>query len=689
VSFPVPPNTILANTNYQLRIKGSNPLTYSPPNQYPFKIAKVGTLPDIAFFPEGYWRGSFFTWKPNIQTIITNANTQAMFDPGNYLGYVTKEALSFDLDWGFDVEAAPGTKFDTNKVCGVHSNFYSIRMRRKINFEAGYYIFGGGGDDGFRLSTDGGTTWLIDFWRDQEYTGKLNNNGCGVFLEAGPKNILVDYYERGEKSRFQVIIKRTGDPLANPLQIINPVIGDSVCLQSAPFQLLSNAQGAETWSGPGVSPNGIFNPSVAGLGLKTITYETGMAGFGSNCVKSTTINIQVVPGVKAEFSGLDSAYCQSGDTVTLIPKNSNGVFYGAGVLGNKFIPSKVPVGNTEVTFFVPPSLGCQADTLKKAVKILDVVSADFNPLPDSICGGSPRVQLTPTFSGGTFSGEGVLTSKNQWIPEILESGKSYKIEYSIILNSCSNKSEQTVFLRNKAKPTLVLDGVKSFYCNTESPFKPVSAPISKFYLAGNEVNEINPSAFKPGSYSLNAIYLGDNTETCLDSASSKLQFEIVEVPKPDLGIDQEVEWGSLINLSPKTVGNFSWSSDNSALSFENNKDISFNPTEDVFIKVSAADPQGRCVSTDSVFIKVRPLIEFTSLFTPNGDSFNDYWIMKGAVPDMKVTIFDRWGKEIFSGKNDGDIVWKGPSGKSAGTYFYIVEHPSDGRKWNGWVMVHK
>ena len=32
--------------------------------------------------------------------------------------------------------------------------------------------------------------------------------------------------------------------------------------------MLSTANGGSDWSGPGVSPGGIFNPQVAGLGLK-------------------------------------------------------------------------------------------------------------------------------------------------------------------------------------------------------------------------------------------------------------------------------------------------------------------------------------------------------------------------------------------------------------------------------------
>ncbi len=440
VSFPLPPNNLLANTNYQLRIKGSSPLSYSPPNTYTFKIAKIGSQPDIAFYPETYWRGSFFTWKPSVTTIITDANTQEIFKPSNYLGYVTKADLSFDLNWGFDVESAPGTKFDTSNVCGSHANFYSIRMRRKINFEAGYYIFGGGGDDGFRLSLDGGTTWLINLWRDQEFTGKLHNNGCGVYLEAGPKNVVVDYYERAEQSRFQVIIKRTGDPLANPLTITNPIEGASICLQSVPFQMLSNAPGGESWSGPGVSPGGIFNPQLAGTGTKTITYETGMAGFGSNCVKSTSVSVQVVPSLSAAFTGLDSTYCQGDSTIFLQGQIPGGTFFGQGVTGASFSPSVIEPGQYTIGHTLSQ---CGVDTVRKSVRILPKPDAQFTDLPDSVYLSSPNISLVPVEPGGVFSGDGVVSASKQWIASVLDTG-NYTITYDIKKGGCANTSSQKV-----------------------------------------------------------------------------------------------------------------------------------------------------------------------------------------------------------------------------------------------------
>ena len=532
VSFPLPPNNLLANTNYQLRIKGSSPLSYSPPNTYTFKIAKIGSQPDIAFYPETYWRGSFFTWKPSVTTMITDANTQEIFKPSNYLGYVTKADLSFDMNWGFDVESAPGTKFDTSNVCGSHANFYSIRMRRKINFEAGYYIFGGGGDDGFRLSLDGGTTWLINLWRDHEFTGKLHNNGCGVYLEAGPKNVVVDYYERAEHSRFQVIIKRTGDPLANPLTITNPIEGASICLQSVPFQMLSNAPGGESWSGPGVSPGGIFNPQLAGTGTKTITYETGMAGFGSNCVKSTSVSVQVVPSLSSEFTGLDTSYCQGDSSVKLVPQNPGGTFWGEGVSGSNFKPASVSAGKYVIQYALSPNSGCGSDTVQKNVTVLSKPDAGFQDLPDSVYADSPNLTLSATELGGVFSGDGVVSASKQWIPSVLPAGE-YIITYTIKKGGCSNVSSQMVKVLGMAKPELYI------------------------------------------------------------------------------------------------------------------------PT----------------------------------IFTPNSDGKNDEWRIKGGTTGIKVTILNRWGKEVYSGTSVGETLCKGEDLPGDGLYFFLLENPADNKKWTGTLTV--
>jgi gliding motility-associated-like protein len=65
------------------------------------------------------------------------------------------------------------------------------------------------------------------------------------------------------------------------------------------------------------------------------------------------------------------------------------------------------------------------------------------------------------------------------------------------------------------------------------------------------------------------------------------------------------------------------------------------------------------------------------VLTPNGDGFNDEWIIRNIdlYPDAEVHIFNRWGQEVFTTKNLADNPWDGRyKGKLVPTdsYHYIL-----------------
>lgn len=683
VTFPA---SVLAGGNYRLRVKASSPVTYSNQlNDFAFSVSKTGVSdPDV--YPEGYWRGYVYSWVPTTPEVITDGNTQDIFNSGNYLGYIAEDTLSFDFNWG-ETGMAPGNLPDTNRVCGSYRDFYSIRFRRKINFEAGYYIFGGGGDDGFRMSIDGGATWLVNMWSDHQFLGQMHNNACGVFVPAGPKNVVVEYYENKTHSRVRVIIKKTGDPSVNPISITNPTDGAIICSQAAPFQMTANPMGGFQWSGPGVSANGMFNPAVAGVGFRTISYETGYVAFGSNCLKTTSVTVNIVAGFSAAFSGLDSAYCPDVQLVNLVPQVAGGTFFGPAVSGTNFSPSQLSPGVYEVGYTLNAGTGCGNDTIRKTVRIRPLPDAGFADLPDSVCKGSGNLSLVPTLSGGTFSGPGVIPSNQQWIPSILTSGFSYDLKYTLVVNGCSNESVQSVFVLDKVKPSVVMAPIKSAYCTSDEPFVPVSNPASRFFLNGTVVTKIRPSELAAGNYELKAVYTPATNVECIDSASARVSFQVIANPKPDLGADQEIELGTSLSLDPKLNLPYTWTSTSNGISFENSQPVTFGPLETMTITVLASDPTGTCSGSDDVRVTVRPKVEIPNLFTPNGDAHNQDWRIKGAYPNMRITIFDRWGKEIYSGVTKDDLAWNGSGAKKNSLYFYLVEHPTDGRTWNGWLMV--
>jgi gliding motility-associated-like protein len=86
-----------------------------------------------------------------------------------------------------------------------------------------------------------------------------------------------------------------------------------------------------------------------------------------------------------------------------------------------------------------------------------------------------------------------------------------------------------------------------------------------------------------------------------------------------------------------------------------------------------------CTSVDSVDVEVLPDLEITSGFTPNGDGFNDFWIIDNIelFPNMIVHVFNRWGVEVFQSQGyNREVAWDGNFNGSplpSGTYYFTIE----------------
>jgi len=80
-------------------------------------------------------------------------------------------------------------------------------------------------------------------------------------------------------------------------------------------------------------------------------------------------------------------------------------------------------------------------------------------------------------------------------------------------------------------------------------------------------------------------------------------------------------------------------------------------------------------------------------FTPNGDGHNDFWIIDylDLHQPNTVTIFNRWGYEVWSKENydNTSVVWDGKAENGDdlpdGTYYYVITMPEGDTK--GWVEL--
>jgi gliding motility-associated-like protein len=86
-------------------------------------------------------------------------------------------------------------------------------------------------------------------------------------------------------------------------------------------------------------------------------------------------------------------------------------------------------------------------------------------------------------------------------------------------------------------------------------------------------------------------------------------------------------------------------------------------------------------------------LSFYTGITPNGDGNNDNWQIDSIIyfPENMVSIYNRWGDLVWSGKNydNVNVVWAGKNraGKDLpdATYFYLVEVRD--KVYKGWVEL--
>jgi gliding motility-associated-like protein len=69
-------------------------------------------------------------------------------------------------------------------------------------------------------------------------------------------------------------------------------------------------------------------------------------------------------------------------------------------------------------------------------------------------------------------------------------------------------------------------------------------------------------------------------------------------------------------------------------------------------------------------------LELYNIITPNGDSQNDVFKVKGIenFPNSNMKIYNRWGKKIYESDNygaDDSNLWDGGN-EADGVYFYVL-----------------
>src|SRR5690554_4374209 len=428
------------------------------------------------------------------------------------------------------------------------------------------------------------------------------------------------------------------------------------CVDAATVTLTAT-QGGGTFSGPGVTGS-TFNPTSAGTGAHAISYSIT---DGNGCSSFTTQDVIVNALPNAGFTGLAAEYCKDNNAVTMIPVLAGGTFTGPGVSGTTFDPQSAGIGNHTIEYTVSDINGCQ-NTWVFNVEVTLNIDASFTGLNATYCSADGlTVTLTPTISGGVFSGPGV--TGNTWSVADANLGNN-TIVYEVTNSGCTNSSSSVVNVL--LSPNANFTAMEDVYCNNESPVLLVPNQSGGAFTAtsGLSSNKFYPSIANIGTSII--TYSITNGNGCFNSHSDTV--EVVAAPVSTITVNDT----TLVSDVSGAAITYQWMNckDQTPIVEENDQELHVgqNGTYSVVVFDGVCRDTSECVVV--YFADLETYLDESSINVypnPNNGSFNIETMF-----DAKVEILNAIGQMIYQdehikGKSTIDL------GSSVEAGMYIVK----------------
>jgi len=410
------------------------------------------------------------------------------------------------------------------------------------------------------------------------------------------------------------------------------------------------------------SPNATYkwsNGSTSASITTTIpgTYWAEVTIAGCTSRDEVTISHLTVPTVNL---GADRELCE-GETIELNAFNDGATYlWQDGSTNPTFTVTKAGTYTVEVT---------SKDGCKKS----DSVTILYNPLPvvnlgpdRDICANTTTV-LDATQPGMTYKWSTGATT-----PTITIANPG---EYWVTLTSSKGCSATDVIRINHLPIPVVNLGPDETLCSGDTKLLNATYPNST-YLWQN--GSTNPTFLvtEPGRYWVDVT----NELGCV--VRDEIWLPYLTRPAIALGNDTTLCYGDTLVIGTELPGGirYEWQ-DGSTEPF-------FKVTKPGTYKLKAFNQH--CEATDEITVKFKDCIGglfIPNIITPNGDGKNDVFFIHGLTEDdWELVLFNRWGKEIQRIKNyKNDWAPKSPDTK--GMLYYLLQHPTSGRSYKGWLEV--
>jgi gliding motility-associated-like protein len=493
-----------------------------------------------------------------------------------------------------------------------------------------------------------------------------------------------------------------------------------ICLDAAPYQItqateIGGVPGSLLFTGPGVSPTGLFSPLVAGPGTHTIRYYfTSTAG---GCIDSATQTIRVWIAPTADFT-VSSPVCERQAVIfTSTSTATEGTLtqwrwdFGDGtpvLIQNTAAPVQhtfATYGNFVVKLNVVTSNGCVSVAKTMTVTVKPLARPNFS-FPAVSCLPDANIAFTnlSTIPDGTQSaftylwnfgdpGSGPVNTSTAINPSHTYVALG---PYNVNLQVTSEAGciHDTTIVLNTLHPqpagsftTDKIDVCVGGAIRFTSTSTAADGTISQWVWNMDNGDTRNQPTFNytystVGTYNVSHYIV--NSFNC-KSSTATTTVSINPYPIADAGPDKLMLEGGQTQLTPLNNNTmpvtFRWRPA-TYLSDSTVQSPIARPPDDIYYTYVITTDKG-CSAQDVLFVKVLKAPIVPNIFSPNGDGVHDTWVLPylDSYPGCTVEVVNRYGQSVF--RSVGYTTpWDGTvNGKPVpvGTYYFVID-PKNGRK---------
>ncbi|SIO50018.1 T9SS type B sorting domain-containing protein [Chitinophaga niabensis] len=391
------------------------------------------------------------------------------------------------------------------------------------------------------------------------------------------------------------------------------------------------------------------------------TYQVTARNAAGCTSTATQVVINAQPATPAAPVVANITYCQGDVATALTATGTNIKWYNIGTgglaLASPVIPSTTTAGVSTYWASQTNAGGCESPRASLTVTVFAKPTLQVTSSTADMTTTDARRELTGNTTGGNFSGTGVVTEAGRFYFNPATAGAgTHTLTYSY-----TGGGNCTVSITFSIRVTV-----------------PV-ADVSVTVVADNAPTGIGD----PFNYTITASNNGPGTATNVvvtDVLPVTVELVSTNASAGTVTGNSTVTW-NIPALPPNTSNTLTITVKPTQLGvIQNTVTIASSQTDNVPANNTAAAPK------EIVGLKIPNVI------TPNGDGFNDRFVIKGLelYTQNQLTIINRWGNHVYEKRNYTND-WTG-NGLAEGTYFYILrltDRQGKNHDLKGYLMINR